>query len=205
MNQITPIATLTVSSIEGESRILDTDLGKRLGFSTPIDIRKLVRRHEAALTKMGRFATVANRPEAGGKTATEFYLNRKQAIFITAKSDTQDATDITIEVIEKFDAYERGLIGPPRDPLDALRDPATMRSLLLNYSEKVLALEDMVSVQTPKVEAFDRISGADGMMNLTQAAKASARLGASRPHMGYGRTGIGSAPTWRKYAQCVPF
>jgi hypothetical protein len=38
----------------------------------------------------------------------EYYLNRKQAIFITAKSDTGVATDITIEIIERFDTYERG-------------------------------------------------------------------------------------------------
>jgi hypothetical protein len=42
----------------------------------------------------------------------EYYLNRKQAIFITAKSDTVVATDITIEIIERFDAYERGVLRP---------------------------------------------------------------------------------------------
>jgi hypothetical protein len=52
------------------------------------------------LSTMGRFVN--------GGNATEFYLNRKQAIFITAKSETDDATDITIEIIKRFDTYERG-------------------------------------------------------------------------------------------------
>lgn len=95
--------------IENELRILDTELAQRLGFSNPLDIRKLIRRHEESLKQMGVFATVAKtRNPAGGRPSNEFYLNRKQAIFITAKSETSEATDITIEIIERFDAYERG-------------------------------------------------------------------------------------------------
>jgi hypothetical protein len=64
----------------------------------------LVRRHLPALSAIGTVATVAivNR----GQQTTEFYLNRKQAILITAKSDMPLATDTTVEVIEQFDAYE---------------------------------------------------------------------------------------------------
>ena len=43
-----------------------------------------------------------------GRPGSEFFLNRRQAIFITAKSATPAATDITIEIIHRFDAYERG-------------------------------------------------------------------------------------------------
>ena len=38
---------------DGELRILDTDLAARLGFSQPRDIRKLIARHDGALSKMG--------------------------------------------------------------------------------------------------------------------------------------------------------
>lgn len=103
---------LPVVAVKGEPRILDMDFAVRLGFANPIDIRKLVRRHEEALTRLGTLATVATVKR--GQNATEFYLNRKQAIFITAKSETTEATDITIEIIERFDAYERGSIGGGR-------------------------------------------------------------------------------------------
>jgi hypothetical protein len=46
----------------------------------------------------------------GGRPATEYHLHRKQAIFLTAKSETTEATEITIEIIERFDAYERGVV-----------------------------------------------------------------------------------------------
>jgi predicted DNA-binding transcriptional regulator AlpA len=97
---------LPIAPIEGEPRIRDIDLATRLGFDRPRDIRKLIERHGDALDALGPRATVA-RVINGGK-ANEYYLNRKQAVFITAKSETAEATDITIEIIERFDAYERG-------------------------------------------------------------------------------------------------
>jgi len=57
------------------------------------------------------------------------------------------------------------------DPSAALNDPATMRGLLLTYSEKVLALESKVDEQAPKVSGFDLISDADGSLCITDAAK----------------------------------
>jgi len=99
---------LIVRDIEGEPRIRDLDLAERLGFTKSTNIRNLIKRHRASLEAMGPLFTV-KRVINGGE-ATENHLNRKQAIFITAKSDTPAATDITIEIIERFDAYERGLI-----------------------------------------------------------------------------------------------
>lgn len=60
----------------------------------------------------------------------------------------------------------------PIDPMVALSDPATMRGLLLTYTEKVLTLESKVVELAPKAEALDRIADADGLMNPTVAAKA---------------------------------
>ena len=59
----------------------------------------------------------------------------------------------------------------PIDPMAALSDPATMRGLLLTYTEKVLTLESKVVELAPKAEALDRIADADGLMNPTVAAK----------------------------------
>lgn len=60
----------------------------------------------------------------------------------------------------------------PVDPMVVLNDPATMRGLLLTYTEKVLVLEEQVEGMKPKVEALERIAIADGSLNLTEAAKA---------------------------------
>lgn len=101
---------LIPTTLYGETRIRDLDLAKRLRFDRPRKIKELIERHMAALLKMGVCPTVGRTSgPQGGRPTEDFYLNRKQAIFITAKSETAEATEITIEIIEKFDAYERGL------------------------------------------------------------------------------------------------
>ncbi|GBQ79542.1 hypothetical protein AA13595_0054 [Gluconacetobacter johannae DSM 13595] len=52
--------------VEGEPRILDTDLATRLGFDRPRDIRKLTKRWEAEPGHMGQRATVVRRSENSG-------------------------------------------------------------------------------------------------------------------------------------------
>lgn len=59
---------------------------------------------------------------------------------------------------------------PKADPMEVLNDPAAMRGLLLNYSEKVLALEATVQEQAPKVEVHDRIADAAGSLSLRETA-----------------------------------
>jgi len=58
-----------------------------------------------------------------------------------------------------------------KDPMVALNDPAAMRQILLTYTERVIALEETVQAQAPKVAALDRIATADGSMCITAAAK----------------------------------
>lgn len=128
---------------EGELRILDTDLAVRLGFSDPAQIRKLIKRHEGNLIQLGVISTVEiTTGTKGGRPGTAYYLNRKQAIFITAKSETAEATDITIEIIERFDAYERGETKPsiaaskPMDHVTMLRKAIALHGSALAFNKR---------------------------------------------------------------------
>jgi hypothetical protein len=47
MNEITP------TLVEGELRMLDTDLAQRLGFAQPLNIRNTIKRHESAVHAVG--------------------------------------------------------------------------------------------------------------------------------------------------------
>lgn len=137
--------------IQNELRIRDLDLAQRLGFDRPRDIRKIIKRYGDELGKLGRCATVARRPERGGTPTTEYYLNKKQAIFITAKSETSEATEITIEVIERFDAYESGKVPSPAANYNI---PATKAEALRLAAD----LEDELVIARPKAAALDYIS-----------------------------------------------
>jgi phage antirepressor YoqD-like protein len=158
---------LTVEAVAGEPRIRDLDLAARLGFAKPTKIRDLIKRHLENLEAMGTVPTVGtvNR----GQEATEFYLNRKQAIFITAKSETPQATEITIEIIEKFDAYERGAV--PTVPQIDLSNPDQLIQLLTSYALDKKALMAKVEEQAPTVAAYDRIAKSEGSLCMTDAAK----------------------------------
>jgi Rha family phage regulatory protein len=92
--------------------------------------------------------------------------------------------EATMTLITGYDAKRRSLVikrwtelekkeadGPSKSLHQVLSDPAAMRDLLLTYTEKVISLESTVAEQAPKVEALNRISTADGMLNITNAAK----------------------------------
>lgn len=52
-----------------------------------------------------------------------------------------------------------------------LESPAAMRSLLLTYTEKVIALQGQVEDMRDDVAAHERLTRADGSLNITEAAK----------------------------------
>lgn len=60
---------------------------------------------------------------------------------------------------------------PAADPAVALNDPAALRTLLLGYTEKVIALEGEVEEMRPQVQALERIALSDGSLCITDAAK----------------------------------
>lgn len=86
---------------------------------------------------------------------------------------------VTSEVLPAL--HRDGYYGaPPPDPMKALADPATLRTMLLGYSERVLELEarteaqaGAIAVLAPQAAALERIAIADeGSMSITAAAKA---------------------------------
>jgi phage antirepressor YoqD-like protein len=172
-----PGRELVIQAFENEPRILDTDLAERLGFAQPINIRKMIRRHKGALAAMGTVSTVetVNR----GQKAVEFFLNRKQSIFITAKSGTPTATDITIEVIEKFDAYQRGAKPPAaidfssNAALLALANDLTQA--MLADRAKMVALTSQNAVLAPKAAALAQLAETDGSFSFRDTAKQCSR------------------------------
>lgn len=100
-------------------------------------------------------------------------LNREQTEYLLSKIYIECllmgySAELRMRVLRRLHELEAG---QTITPVKALNDPAIMRSLLLNYSEKVLNLEHQVSEMKPQTEAFKRISFADGNMCITDAAK----------------------------------
>lgn len=105
---IAHIATTDLHVLDAEPRMLDLRLAEALGFSLPIDIRKLVRRNGDELAKYGEvFATVAKTSPNGGRPGEEFWLNEPQSVLICMFSRTDKAAEVRQEIISVFMAWRR--------------------------------------------------------------------------------------------------
>ncbi|SMC56871.1 phage regulatory protein, rha family [Fulvimarina manganoxydans] len=75
-----------------------------------------------------------------------------------------------IAAFNRMEEELRRLMANPA-PAPDLTDAATLRSVLLGYTERVLALEEKVEEMTPQVQALSRISESGGSLCITDAAK----------------------------------
>ena len=167
-DQLIPIVVRAVGSDSiptASARRLHAFLGVGKDFSTWIKdqiarARLLENRDYIVFTEKGE------NPK-GGRPTLEYYLTIDAGKHIAMMS----GTDRGFEVRDYFLECERLAMKAAIDPMQALNDPATMRRLLLTYSEKVLTLQSENAVLVPKAEALDRIATADGSMCITDAAK----------------------------------
>lgn len=98
-----------------------------------------------------------------GQTVTEYRVGKRDSYVIVA----QLSPEFTARLVDRWQELE----GQAVDPLKMLNDPAAMRGILLNYTEKVLELEQKVEEMSPKAAALDLISATTGSMTFTQASK----------------------------------
>lgn len=161
------------SSMDGQqvntvnARDLYEFLGVKKDFTTWAKVQI-----DRARLKYGRDYIMITIPPLGGLEGnrgvrTEYHFTLEAGKHIAMMSGAEKG----FEVRDYFIECERIAKNPITDPMTILNDPAAMRTLLLTYTEKVIALEEHNAALTPKAEALDRISTADGLMCITDAAK----------------------------------
>lgn len=107
-----------------------------------------------------------------GQSTSHYDMDRDGFTLLAMGFTGTKALKWKLRYIEAFNALEaecrRIAQGGPQIDLN---DPAQLRGLLLNYSERAEKLEQRVQELLPEAEALDRISKADGSLCVTDAAK----------------------------------
>lgn len=123
---------------------------------------------ESGVIRLPQIEEVPN-PGPGPKLVTVYTFSgergKRDSIIVVA----QLCPEFTARLVDRWQELEQAV--QTVDPMRALNDPATMRGLLLSYSEKVLELEAANAELSPKAEALDRIATSDGSLCVTDAAK----------------------------------
>lgn len=110
-------------------------------------------------------------PGTGSQQHRCFDMNRDGFTLLAMGFTGGKALKWKLRYIDAFNAMEAELRSRPVDPMAMLNDPASMRGLLLTYSEKVLALQNENASLVPKVEALERLAESEGSFCITDAAK----------------------------------
>ncbi len=104
-------------------------------------------------------------PSTGGRPSVSYLLPKRESLILVSGYDVHLRARI-IDRWQELEAQAQQLA-----PVLALNDPASLRALLLENVEERIRLAEQVAAAAPKLEAYDRIAGADGSLCITDAAK----------------------------------
>jgi phage antirepressor YoqD-like protein len=127
------------------------------------DIEKMLQ--DIADPKFGVSDFLSAYTDSPGRSLKEYRLPKD----LTVTLITGYRADLRYRVVKRLEELE--IRTQAFDPSKILESPAAMRGLLLAYTEKVIALEARVEVMQQDVAAHERLTKADGSLNVTEAAK----------------------------------
>lgn len=111
MESALTVADLNIT-VNHEPRIAHRRLAASLGFVQRHKMAHLIERHLDALQRFGEVpSTMDETGPKGGRPGKTYWLNKKQALYLCTKSETANATEVTIGMVEVFDAYQQGKLG----------------------------------------------------------------------------------------------
>ena len=101
-------ALITVSAVEGEPRVLDTDLAAALGMVNQRDIRTMIHTNRAELEGFGSLSVATTNPgPLGGRPGKAFYLNEEQALLVAMFSRSERAKEVRAALVRVFAAWRK--------------------------------------------------------------------------------------------------
>lgn len=154
-------AAIRVVEIDGEPWFVGRDITSALGYS---NAGAAISQHCKGVVKHDTLQT------AGGVQEVRI-ICESDVMRLIVNSALPSAARMERWLFEEVLPTIRRTGSYAPSPIPDLNDPGTLRSLLLDYSDKVIALEAEVAEQAPAVAALDRLTHAEGAMCMSDAAK----------------------------------
>lgn len=122
-------------------------------------IERLAERGAIALPPAGEVTNTG----PGPKTISVYHVGKRDSYVVVA----QLSPEFTAKLVDRWQELE----SRAADPMKALADPATLRQMLLGYTETVLKLEAQVAAAAPAVAFVDKFVQADGLKGFRETCK----------------------------------
>lgn len=193
MNELVPSAGAAVrpvlAEVDGRPLADSRDIAARFG-KRHADVLRSIDLLVATAPGCERNFAFSSAPRSmpnGGVKEERFCLVDRDGFAILAMGFTgSKAMAWKLDYISAFNAMEGEIRRRAAPAVLDLNDPGALRTLLLGYTEKVLALEAQVAVteqraataesavaaSAPKVDFYDRFAEADGLYGLQNAGRA---------------------------------
>jgi anti-repressor protein len=115
----------------------------------------------------GIFPEIGENSERGGRPSKEYAISLDMAKELAMVERNDKGKQARLYFIE----CERRLKASAPDLSNALEDPAKLRTILLVYTERVIALEAKVQEQAPKTKFHDAVTEAINCQTVQEVAK----------------------------------
>lgn len=117
MKSVLTITDLRIEDAD-EPTVLDTVLGRVLGYSRVRDVRQIIEANKVELEAYGGLRTNAANPgPKGGRPSVEYHLTEPQALLVCLFSRTAKAAAVRKQIIQVFMAWRRGELVPDGLPM----------------------------------------------------------------------------------------
>lgn len=133
------------ASFDGQPRMLDHTIARALGFVRLADIRGLIERQLPTLERFGEvFRTARKTTRKGGRPGVSYWLNREQSVYICSKSETPNATEVTIDMVRVYVSYLDQKVIPVRAHTRVLPTPSPEPSfrVALTAGRYIIAVDE---------------------------------------------------------------
>lgn len=149
------LTTADLRVFESEPRVKDLRLGEVLGYTKPINLRKVIKRNAAELKTHGELSFRGGNSISGkGRVMpeVEFHLNEAQAILVCMFARTTAAAEVRRQVINVFLAYRHGKLSatmPAKTSVKKNRaEPWELMEDRIRQLEKMMGMQG--KVDTPE-------------------------------------------------------